>query len=164
MQTSYSYAPATAFAGLLADDGVRDVLSRVNPVDAIPFGCAVVLGVDPDNDCKLPAAAADITTAANALGIAFSTQAIESSASGVAQYPVKSSVNVLRKGRVWVQVEEAVTPASPVFVRYASGAGGTQKGAFRASADTATAAQWANARYVTSAGIAGFAQVEIDGI
>jgi hypothetical protein len=42
--------------------------------------------------------------------------------------------NVLRRGSVYVQVEEAVVAHDVVFVRYAAGAGGTQLGAFRKSA------------------------------
>jgi hypothetical protein len=77
--------------------------------------------------------------------------------------PPKYAVSVLTKGRIYVVVEEAVTPASAVFVRFAAGVGGTQLGAFRASADTATAsAAPAGWRYRSSAAIGGIAELELN--
>lgn len=54
-------------------------------------------------------------------------------------YPPSSEVPVLKRGKVWCVTEEAVALTDTPFMRFASGSGGTQLGAIRKSADTATA-------------------------
>lgn len=135
MQLSYTNELAIGLPGGRADSGPADIHSKVNPDVAIPFGVAVCAGTDPDREVKLPTTAAE---AAACLGVALRTQAMESSSSGDPQYPVKSSVNVLTKGRVFVKVTEAVNAGDPVFVRFADGEADendTQKGSFGKSAD-----------------------------
>lgn len=164
-QTSYSQTMAIGRAGQLADNGPRDVSSRVAATVAIPFGCAVVKGTA-DRDVKLPTAATDITGQGKFQGIALVDMSKESARdSNAAQYAVGDAVATLKKGRCYVVVEEAVAATDPVYVRYADGvadATKTQKGAFRKSADTSTAAQVPNAVYVTSASAGGLAVVEIN--
>lgn len=160
-QLTYPQGMSAAFAGMRVDNGEADIASKVNPLVAIPFGLAVCAGVAPDRDVKLPTSSGE---AIASVGVALSdTIECPLGGSAVPQFPVKSAVPTLRQGRVWVKVEEAVTPASAVYIRYASGGGGTQLGSFRASADTATAALapagWA---YRSSAGAAGFAILEIN--
>jgi hypothetical protein len=157
-QTSYSINQAAAREGGLYDLGDHDILSFVNAA-AIPFGKLVVRDTA-DDAGKLPAASTDVTDAKKVLGLAIAKQDIESSASGVAQYPAQSQVPVMRRGRAWVKVEGAVTPASDVFVRYA--AGGDGLGSFGATAGTSARAQLANAKYLTSAGVGGFAVVDFN--
>ena len=77
-------------------------------------------------------------------------------------YPIGQAVSIMRKGRVWVWTEEAVTPASTPYCRYAAGAGGTVIGRFRASADTATAAAVPGARFMTTAGAGSLVLLEIE--
>lgn len=161
MQLSYSTDMSPAREGQLADTGNNDVMTKENTATAIFFGKFVSRGAA-DKSCIRPAAAADITDAKKALGVAISHQALESSATGDPEYPVNSAVNVLKKGRVWVEVEEAVTPLDPVYVRYAAGAGGTVLGSFRMSADTATAGLLAGAKYLSTAAAAGLALLELD--
>lgn len=160
-QTSYQVNQDVAFAGLVAESqSPVDILSRQNPAVAVPYGVGVVQGTL-DADVIVPTATAMITDG-RFIGVAVSEQTVVSSASGTAaNYPLNSSVPVLRKGRVWVTVEEAVTPVSPVFCRFATGSG-TVLGAFRASADTATAVAVPRARYMTSAGIGGLAVLELN--
>jgi len=116
MQTSY-VEQASAVNGQIADSGHHDILSRQAEV-AIPFGRLCTQGTAPDSQVKLPLSAASITTDNLPMGVAVSHHAMESSASGDPQYPINAQVNVLRKGRVWVKTEEAVTPASDVYVRF----------------------------------------------
>jgi hypothetical protein len=161
-QTAYSTYQTAAFAGMLADNGDADILSYINEEASavLPFGIAVMKGTA-DFGALLPASAGAVM-----VGIAAHTHQVDPGQAGStpagAGIPPKYLINTLKRGRMYVQVEEAVTPASPVFVRYASGSGGTQKGAFRASADTATAVAWTAARYLTSAAIAGYAVVEVN--
>jgi hypothetical protein len=75
----------------------------------------------------------------------------------------KAAGSLLRDGRIYVAVEQAVVAGDPVFVRYATGAGGSQRGAFRKDADTATALLVKGAKYLTTqATIGGIAAVEFD--
>jgi len=157
-QLTYDAALVIAFPGMLADTGSRnDVLSRISEeAVSFPAGVALVAGTLPDTQALLP------TGAASLLGVALHSHANEVGGDDLNLIDDASAFNVLHVGRVYVQVEEAVTPASTVFVRVVAGGGGTQLGAFRASADTASALAATGARYLTSAGIAGFAVLEID--
>lgn len=158
MQTSYSVETAVGYAGMIADTGDRHVVSRVNPSVIIPIGCYVTKGTE-DDHVKLPTTANEVT---KGQGVAIQDWLSESTPTGeLPQYPVKSAVSVMRQGRVWVTVEEAVNADDDVYVRYATGTG-TQKGAFRKSADTTTAAVLPGARYITSALANGLAQIELN--
>lgn len=163
-QTSYSQLQLAAFAGQLYDIGPHDIYTYAWLGTAnLPFGSAVVQDTV-DNRCRLPAASSDVTSSLFA-GVTIATQAIENPLSVGSPlpggYPKNSAVSVMRKGRVWVAVEEAVTTASPVFVRFAAGTYSVL-GMFRASADTASAAQLPKARYLSSAAAGGFAILEIN--
>lgn len=159
MQTIYKDQDPVGYPGQLADSGFTDKVS-VACATAIPFGKFVVKDTA-DGSGKLPGTATDITNAKLGQGLALSSQNVEQNP-GVAtpQYPAKSAVPCLRKGRAWVQVEEAVNPTNDVYVRYAAGGDGV--GSFRASAGTSEAAILANAKYRTSADAAGFALVEFN--
>lgn len=163
-QTSYSTNQLVAFAGQLGDIGPHDIGTFTNSVLAsVPFGVAV--SMDPtsgDGHFKLPAASGDLVRNL-LLGVTTATQAIENVPVGGGSYKQYAAVGVMKKGRVWVAVEEAVVAGDPVFVRIASGAGGTQLGAFRKSADTASASQVLEGmQYLTSAAAAGFALLQIN--
>ena len=161
MQLSYAINQSAAQAGQLYDIGENDFISAVNPSAVVPFGLALVQGAS-DGECKLPAASGDL---AKLLGVSVLVQTKEQplpSLSGPVVYPIGADIAILRKGRVYVKVEEAVNAMDSVFIRFASGAGGTQLGAFRKSADSASAAQVSGCVYRTSAAIGGFAVVEFN--
>lgn len=65
-------------------------------------------------------------------------------------YLAGDAVTPLSICEIYVTPEEAVTPADPVYVRFAAGAGGSSLGRFRKSADTATAALLAGAKWLDS--------------
>lgn len=157
-QTSYAVNMEAGKEGLLFDLGVKDAISCVNPAVEMPFGkLAVVNGTE--GQCKLPELAADITTAKNVLGIVLASQEMEQLSSGDPRYVVQSVLPVLRKGRVWVKVEEAVAEGSDVYVRYAAGGNGI--GSFGDTAGTSERALLAGARYLKGAAANGLAVVEI---
>jgi len=62
----------------------------------------------------------------------------------------KTVMDVRTNGALWMLCEQAVTVTDPVYARYASGAGGTQKGAVRKTADTATAVLLKGARFLAA--------------
>jgi len=109
-----------------------------------------------DNEFRLPRAAADIT-GARARGPIVGKN-FTSVAGGFVRG--NSMASCLRKGRVYVQVEEAVVDGSPVYVRYA--AGGNGAGSFRTSAGSSEAAQLPNAVYRAAAGINGVSIVDLN--
>lgn len=159
-QTSYSIDQAAAKVGQKYDLGFDDVISLIAQ-ETIPFGCFVVKGTGEDQ-AKLPAATGDVTSITIARGFAVATQAKEQVAGATTdQYSQYDAVSVLRRGRIWVTCEENWTQASAVFVRFAAGTG-TQKGAVRVSADTATAVALPGAKFLNSGSANGLALVEFD--
>lgn len=71
------------------------------------------------------------------------------------------TTNLLKRGRIWVLCEEAVTPASVVRVRCTNAGNGA--GTFRTTSAGAGASMlMVGARYLDTAAIGGFARVELD--
>jgi hypothetical protein len=166
MQTSYAInLQPVGFPGQIVDiaEG-RDVIS-VNASVALPYGKLAVRVSAASFDkivAKLPTTALEITTVGSALGVVVADQARAQDPSvALATYPVNSAVPVIRKRRVWVVVEEAVVAGDDVYVRFAAGTG-TELGAFRKSADTATAALLPGAKFVTDAALGGYAVLELN--
>lgn len=170
MQTSYSInIPAVSYPGQIADASyVKDALSVLLVAAAVPFGVFVCkdaanTGGFDQLAAKVPALATDITNVGSLLGVLLAEQVIAQDPSvAVPTWPIKSAVAALRKGRVWVLSETAVVDGNPVFVRFATGAGGSQKGAVRADADTATAAQAPNCVFRGTYAAPGYVVVELD--
>lgn len=168
-QTSYAVdISAVAFPGQPVDIGVRDDLTGLAVAAAIPYGVLTVHDAANSSGfgkraVKLPALAGDITTLGSPAGVSIADQGRAQDPSvAVPTYPINSAVSVRKLGRIWVKVEEAVLDGDQCFVRFASGAGGSQLGAFRKSADTATAAALANAYFRSpQATIGGYAVVEL---
>lgn len=134
-QLSYSVNQSAAKIGQLADLGLaKDIVTGYNPAsgEVALFGHFMTKGTGA-NDVKRPAAAADITDLKLARGVVIASEAIVSDPSVVdPQYPVKSAPSILKKGRIWVVAEDAITAGtSGVHVRYA---GTGNKGAFRGAA------------------------------
>lgn len=161
-QLSYATYQSNAFAGMLADNGDNNHLSFINAEvsAAMPFGIAVAKGAG-DQDAILMVNGSSVIIGMLSHTHQFDPGQVPTSPT-TAGIPIDYTCSVMTRGRIFVQVEEAVTPASAVFVRHTAGAGGTQKGAIRASADTATAVAWTAARFLTSAGANGFAVLEIN--
>ena len=159
-QTSYSQNMSpVAVEGQLADNGLTDKKS-IPCAAAMPFGKLVVRDTG-DLTGKLPAAETDVTNKKKVLGLSISTQALSQDPSAAnPQYPTKSVVPVLSKGRAWVKVEGNVTPDSDVYVRYASGGNGP--GSFSGALVADETAVVGGARYLTTALANNFALLEAD--
>lgn len=118
-----------------------------------------------DETCKLPTASTDITNAKLPLGISRDSVSRDpnfpSGGTANTTYQTGDSVELVYRGQIAVTVEEAVAPGDAVYVRYATGSF-AQKGAFRASADSSSAALLAGAVYRTTAAIGGIAIVDIN--
>lgn len=160
VQTSVSFDPSVAIEGMVSR--YSDVQTRDRACEAgINNGLFVCMGAN-ERTCKAPASAGDV---AKGIGITpyRATQMPGWPPGGTAtHYQAGETIGAISQGRVWVKVEEIVAIGDPVFVRHASGAGGTVLGSFRKSADTATATQLTGAIYLTAAAAAGLALVEIN--
>jgi hypothetical protein len=159
-QTSIDSKMPIAVPGLLADNTMsKDAMSAFNAEASaeIPFGVMVAHGTA-DDDAKLLAATTDHLMGVSVFGHHYD-RPLELGDTGLKP---KTHFDVLRKGRIYVLVEEPVTPASAVFVR-AVATGDEVAGAFRDTADgTDTIDISKFARFVTSAGTGELAVVEID--
>lgn len=136
VQTTFVTDYTVGTPGQLADNGMTDQISKLAAA-VVPFGtlvCRRATPADPVSHCGNPEVTGSVT--ARALGISLKSEMEGSSGVG---YAINEGVDILRKGRCYVNVEGVVTDGQDLFVRFASGAGGTQLGAFRADADTATA-------------------------
>jgi len=107
-QTSYPLNMDPAVAGQLYDTGPNDVITMNNPAIAVLFGQAVEKIATDEDGIKLPD-----NGAPDIWGIA-----IKDPSETEDYYPVLSAIGVVTKGRIYVPVEEAVTPDDSVFVRF----------------------------------------------
>lgn len=158
MQTSYSVQAPEALLGLMTEDFTRYVDSVI-PQTAVKIGKMLTADKTAGlvrNAAKLPAAAADITKP-GAMGIVPWDQSRE----GGSDWPIKRPTPVMRRGRIWVLAEGAIARWTHPFVRFASGAGGTELGSFRGNADTATAAECPFVLALTDAEAGALVLVEI---
>lgn len=121
-------------------------------------GLAVVGGAN-DGSCRLPYADAQVIVGV----VARAQVGIElEDVSSAYQYEASTPLPVGYSGAYVVEVENSVTPADPVHVRFTAGSGGTQPGAFRTGADSTTAFAVSNARFLTSASAGGKAVVALN--
>ncbi len=158
MQTTYSNLAPEACLGLMTEDFTRYVDS-VFPATSVKIGKLLTADLTAGkarNAAKLPAAAADVSKP-GAMGITVYDQTRE----GGSDWPANRPTPVMRRGRIWVTAESAVTRWTVPFVRYAAGAGGTELGSFRADADTASAASCPWALFLTDATAGALVLVEI---
>lgn len=131
-QTSYSVNAADAFAGML-DLNLQnpDILSRFNEDAAkVGYGLMVRQGTAPEEFDIFSA------TAQDALGVTVHEHTEKAAGTGTATEIAASGgkAGILRKGRIWVVVEEAVALTDGVFYRHTTGTG-TEIGAFRTDRD-----------------------------
>jgi hypothetical protein len=114
-QTSYSRSIDNPFAGMLADLAPREVSSHIFDGTATArFGRFVVRGTS-DNLCKLPTATSDVY-----LGPVIAS-ADKELALGATQIAITDGdpVSALRRGGIYVEIDDTVTAGETVNVRYA---------------------------------------------
>jgi hypothetical protein len=167
-QLSYTQFPDVALEGMVADTQLnKDIVSKIaGASEVIPYGHLVVQdSAENDAVVKLPTVTAEVTDG-RAIGVAISDVSREASAIGGSAntgYGEEDAVPVLRRGRIWVITEDAVTVVgTPAFARFASGGGGTVLGAFRTDADTATAVALPGATFRSTAGAGELVLLELN--
>lgn len=143
MQLSYSTSMSPCKAGMLADNGPKDIIHGTSAANQ-KIGLLLVLGASVGL-VKSPALAADIT--GKAKGVLFSSHDQEVTSEADPTVLAKKPLNILKKGRVWVLVEDKANFAAEgaVNVRYA---GVGTAGAFRCAAVADETAVLPNAKFV----------------
>jgi hypothetical protein len=122
----------------------------------IAFGSGVVDG-DADDTTQLPSA-----TGFRFIGVAARDQSEQAIITGVNNYSEGEAVGVFKRGRIWVEVEEAVTPSDDVYLRHTVN-GSLDPGGWRTDADSAKAdnvSTWV--KYVTSASAGELAKIDVN--
>lgn len=166
-QTSVLTAPVAAISGQLADTGRDMNLASYFSQEAalqMQFGTIVMQGAA-DYGCNVLTAG----NVAKILGAVVYDASYQKGnelgsvvdANGKLGILPTITMNLLKRGRMWVLVEEAVTPSSAVRVRCTNAGNGA--GTFRTtSAGGGLSMLLVGARYLDTAGINGFARVEFD--
>ncbi len=164
-QSSVDDTMPVAVAGLLADNTMRKNARTGHSEedsDEIPFGTMVAKGSEDDGVLKL-ASAADKLAGVVMFGQKYEQGGLELGDTGLKP---GCSFDVLRHGTIYVQVEDAVTPASGVHVRWDEDLEADPAevaGAFRGTADPDKTLDCSTfCKFLTSADAGEFAIVEID--
>ncbi len=158
MQLSYSHTIPTAVNGLPSEDWLK-YIDTVIPGTAVKVGRFLVADTTSGqvrNKAMLPSAAVQIT-GPRAMGITI----LDSTREGGSDYPALRPTPVMRKGRIWVVTEDAITRFVYPFVRYTVN-GGNDIGGFRSNADTNKAVECRSMITLTDADAGGLVLVEID--
>lgn len=108
IQIEFPKDRARAQIGQKVDATEATVVSATSNA-VIPFGTLIVYDETDAFLCKLPTAKAHVE---KPLGIAL--RQLHSQ-----QYEPKSSIAVMRKGRVWVEADKVTAPGDAVFIRFA---------------------------------------------
>jgi len=160
-QTAYSVDPGLAFRGMLGDPNDDSFAIPLANGAAAAQGFGIMVRRDATN----PEDQFDVFSATGQapVGVLVHTQAQQNPAlAGSLGVDLLEMASVLRRGRIWVRVEEAVAVGDPVFFRHTAGGGGSEIGAFRNDADTASCDQVTAAAWLQGSAAAGVALLELN--
>lgn len=117
VQTSYGTTMTAAIEGALADNGAHDVKPMYNEEASaeIAFGRAVKFGTNA-NGALLPAAESDVIAGIVLHSNAYTTGTSTSDLGTTGLRP-DATLSVLRKGRVWVTVEDGCVVGDRLWIR-----------------------------------------------
>lgn len=157
-QTSYSQRFTEALAGMLAAPIDQCVIeSKINAA-AIPFGIFVTRDAA-DDAAKVPTTSGEVT--ASGMGFTALILAREPVSDGsTTDAAIGKGVSVVRRGKLWVLTETAMTYGQAVFVRFTANGGNTQLGKVRNDADTANAVAAPGWQCLTTLSAGGLAIIE----
>jgi hypothetical protein len=158
--------------GQVADTSIRRFEGAMEPIlngeaGVLPYGRVIVRNAQ--GKAVLPTAAASAT--APILGISLlrewdgvAISDLMRTTPAVLGFPPNSIVEFARMGDIVMISEEQITLAdvgAPVFYRYASGAGGTERGRVRKTAVASEAEILPNSKFMTVAPAAGLVVVRV---
>lgn len=172
-QTGISYRQKRWLAeGQIADTSIRRLEGAMESVlngeaGVLPYGRVIVRNAQ--GKAVLPTAAA--TAAAPILGISLlrerdgiSISDLMLTTPAIIGFPVGSIVEYMQMGDIVCTSEEAITATdvgAPVFYRYATGAGGTERGRVRKSAVASESEALPGAKFMTIAPAGGLVVVRL---
>lgn len=157
-QTTYTTEAVVAFPGMLGEGGKEYSISRaLEDAAAIGAGRPAVAGTDPETQFALPS-----TGGETFLGITTAKHGREDlDTAGATSFSQDENVELIRRGRIWVTVEEAVVAGDPVFFRHTVN-GGLLPGGWRNDTAAGEADQVTQAVFATSAAIDTVALIDIN--
>lgn len=163
INTSYAEQEA-GFAGMLYGTGPKLVDSYVQGEASaeVPFGAVVAQGTagtsgTPDKAILM------VDTNSVPVGVLVHSHAYNRETQlGTTGVKPAFVVDVLRKGRIYALFEGSVTKGNNAFVRHTAGGGGSQKGALRADADTASAVLCRGISFAETKSGGGYVLVNVD--
>lgn len=117
-QTSVNLYNPAAFNGMLADLSDNDIISDAAE-GAVLIGRTVRLGTN--RATQVIQSSNAVGQGALVVGIALHDHAREQSSAGLVQYADKDTVSVLRRGRMWVETQDAVVAGSVANLHLATG-------------------------------------------
>lgn len=139
MQTSVLTDLPIGEEGAIAENQLRNVVSKAVELAAgIAPGRFVARGTL-GTQSVLPTSAAEITDG-SLQGISVKTHS-QVSGANTDHYAQYEPMPVLEMGIIWMRAEDPVSEGDRPFIRFAAGAGGTELGAVRSDADTASASE-----------------------
>lgn len=176
VQTSYSDAPAVAFAGMLADEAENDIWTMLSAEAsaAMSFGSAVAFKPSGtyDSDATIPANSTDKIAGILVHSHAHSRQFTAIDLAGTSQtggdltasgVGPGAKLDVLRKGRVWVTAVTACAPGDRGYISYNGTGTATAAGLIAQTADSGhTIDSTSQVVFLTNALAGGLAIVEVD--
>jgi hypothetical protein len=136
------------------DDTPMDIVTKIAAQDT-PFG--VWVSFKTEGKGTSPAATGDVTGIANG-GLVLRDKSLPTTAG----YKTGDAMRVMVRGRAFAVAEETVVVTDTPFCRFAAGTG-TQLGAFRNDADTATCVALPNARLFKGGGTTSPPVLELTG-
>lgn len=144
-QTTYTRVAPEAFAGMLADSGPNNIISRAHEeATAQDFGKPYVAGTDPETQVLLPSAAGQTV-----LGVSVHRHTEKARTSGTAQAEPSVNLDLMREGAIFVEVEATVVAGGLVAFRHTT-VGPLVPGGW-SSVDDANTDLLSNARWDTGA-------------
>lgn len=170
VQTSVLVSPNAAFAGMLADAVDLDIITVINKdTVSMPFGiCVAADPTDGAKMVKLPATSGDtlwgIVVHKHDYARTFTLPdgTVAGNLDGVGLVP-GTTISMLRRGHIWVQVLQTVAVGDRAFVSYAVGAPFTAKGQFgNATVASTTIDATRIGVYLTPAAAGQFAVIDVD--
>lgn len=152
-QTSYVQNLDPGFNGQLWDLVDSNVMSYAAEA-IVGFGKFVTLGTSKEKEVN--PVTTSVGQAALAVGVAVASHAVEQTSAGLAQYAATDTVPVLKRGRIWLETDDAVVAGAVANLKLSSG-----KVTDEAVTTGIEAFTQFSARFITGTSAAGLAVVEI---
>ena len=152
VKTSYDINHGAAFAGMVADDQLANIVTKSNiTANVVPYGKGVIR----DGATEQGIGTISTSTAATAfVGVAVRELNRAYALSDTFGAVPKKDFSVLTAGTIWVTVQEAVNPGDAVALIINA----TNPGDFKKTAGASDAVAIPGAKFLTAAAVGGLAK------